>query len=247
MKEFWLDALRREAAAFRGAVSEEDLDKPVPPCPKWNVAALVGHLGGVYRWAQQVTTSGTQAPRHVGGSPPAGAAVLGWWTEAYEQCLAALEQADPDAPCWTWSTASAFAPGEAGFWHRRMAHETSVHRWDMQAATGLPEPVDAELAADGIAEVVDTFLPTGRRAAEPAIGVTRLVTTDLARDWLIRQREGGAVSLLDQGSVGHQEPDPAATAAGTASDVLLALWGRVPISTLTVDGDPALVDSLRTR
>ena len=46
-----------------------------------------------------------------------------------------------------------------------MAHETAVHRWDAQLATGLAEPLESKLAGDTVAEVLDTFLPAGRRRA----------------------------------------------------------------------------------
>jgi hypothetical protein len=43
-------------------------------------------------------------------------------------------------------------PGPARFWHRRVAHEASVHRWDIEQAVGIDHTIDAALAADGIDE-----------------------------------------------------------------------------------------------
>ena len=43
-----------------------------------------------------------------------------------------LEALDPESPAWNWAPQAK----KAGFWHRRMAHETSVHRWDTQMALG---------------------------------------------------------------------------------------------------------------
>ncbi|MGH9115951.1 MAG: maleylpyruvate isomerase N-terminal domain-containing protein, partial [Acidimicrobiales bacterium] len=43
----YLDHLAREGAAF-AAAAEAGLDRPVPTCPGWDVAALVAHLGQVH-------------------------------------------------------------------------------------------------------------------------------------------------------------------------------------------------------
>jgi hypothetical protein len=39
-------------------------------------------------------------------------------------------------------------------------------------------------------------------------------------------------------------PSPAATLTGTAGDLLLAVWRRVPLDVLTVDGDPDLAAAM---
>ncbi len=45
--------------------------------------------------------------------------------------LRALLVARPDsAPTWSWWPADQ----SVGFWVRRMAHETAVHRWDAEGA-----------------------------------------------------------------------------------------------------------------
>src|SRR5436305_715070 len=77
----------------------------------------------------------------------------------------ALETVDPRAPAWNWS----LAPKAAGFWHRRMAQETAVHRWDAESAYGNALPVERLLAVDGIDEALRVFLPAGR-AEEPVEG-----------------------------------------------------------------------------
>src|SRR5215469_3181220 len=61
-------------------------------------------------------------------------------------------------------------PAPAGFWIRRMAHETLVHRADAQLAAGAaPEPlIEAEVAADAIDEwlmlLAGGFAGSGERA-----------------------------------------------------------------------------------
>jgi hypothetical protein len=72
----------------------------------------------------------------------------------------------------------------AAFWFRRMAHETAVHRWDAQLAVRLPEPLESKLAADTVAEALDTFLPSGRqRSPHNLTGLVHLTATDLGQEW----------------------------------------------------------------
>ncbi len=242
-KPFYLDALRREGGAFRAALSPEALDQPVPPCPKWTVEQLAGHLGAVYHWQRAHLVRGvTSPPERDHPEPPDGVAVIAWWQESFDAMLAALEQAEPDLPAWNWTV----HPATAIFWHRRMAHETAVHRWDAQASVSLPEPVEAALAADGVSEVLDAFLPAGRRKGpSDQHGVVRLQATDVEESWVVRVR-GEGITMVDTDTVLDEPPAAEAVARGTVSDLLLALWGRVPLSVLTVEGNEELVRSLRT-
>ncbi len=235
-----LTALRREGGSFRTAASAADLSARVPSCPEWTVRRLVGHLGRIYRWVRVVVEAGGAKPARP--EPPArGVDILPWFDEALEALLATLAAADPDAPAWNW----AGQPPVAAFWPRRMAHETAVHRWDAQIVGGLAEPVDAELAADGVSEVLDTWLPAGKGTPSGAAeGLVRLTATDLDRTWLVRLTAQG-VTLLDEGTVLDDSPDAHTGVGATASDLVLALWGRLTAPLLAVEGDPARFEALR--
>jgi uncharacterized protein (TIGR03083 family) len=241
-KDFWLAALRREGEAFRAALSPELLDRPVPSCPEWNLEALAAHLGSVYRFhSAHVVRGVTDPPTERPEPSPTGEAVIGWWVESFELILDALSGLEPDAPAWNWS----IQPPVAAFWDRRMAHETAVHRWDAQLAAGLTEPIDAQAAADGIDEALDTFLAAGHRAGpENLRGVISLRATDTVASWAVRVR-GVGLSLLDTETVFDDPPHAQAGATGTASDLLLALWGRVPFSVLTIEGNGDLLAALK--
>jgi uncharacterized protein (TIGR03083 family) len=242
-KDFFLQAVRREGAAFLTTARGADLTAPVPPCPKWTVWDLVRHLGVVYHWQRTHFVRGeTTEPTHDRTTAPEGEAVYDWFAGQHAAVLDSLAGLDPQTPAWNWSV----RPENAAFWFRRMAHETAVHRWDAQSAAGLPQPVEPVLAADGVSEVLEVFLPGGRRQGpEDRDGVVRLVATDTGQAWTVRVR-GTAVSVLDTDTVFDPGPGAQAAAAGTASDVLLALWGRVPFDVLGVEGDPALLAALRT-
>ena len=245
-KEFWLGALRQEATALRAAISPDNLQAAVPACGDWTVEQLIHHVGSVYQWVRgHVVREVTSKPEPFApASAPTGPAVLDWWDEQYEQLLATLDRLDPEQPAWNWAPQAK----KAVFWHRRMAHETAVHRWDAQMATaGITEPIEPKLAADGIAEVLDTWLPAGRRHEVPerVAGLVQLLAEDVGQEWLVRLR-GAGVALLDTSTVMHEHHEIDAQAVGTASDLQLALWGRVPFDVVETAGETRLFRALRT-
>ncbi|GIF70716.1 maleylpyruvate isomerase family mycothiol-dependent enzyme [Asanoa siamensis] len=245
-KDFWLGGLRAEGAAFAAAVAQAPPDQQVPSCPGWTVTDLIHHLGSCYEWVTRlVERGGTERPdpRQHPADAPAGEAALAWWQMRYDSLLATLDAADPEAPVWNWAPQSK----KAVFWHRRMAHESAVHRWDAQMALAASEPIEAKLAADGISEVLDSWLPAGRRRSEERPhGVVHLFAADTDQEWLVRLR-GEGVALLDTDTLlDTDEPPARVQAEGTASDVLLALYGRVGFDVLVVSGDPTLLTALRT-
>jgi uncharacterized protein (TIGR03083 family) len=250
-KEFWLAALRADGAAFLDAVSEAGvLARRVPSCPDWSVGDLTRHLGGFFhRIRMQAGSAGADEawpPLAVPEEAPAAddVAVVTWFREQLAGAEAHLESLDPDHPTWNWAP----RPRVAGFWQRRAAHETAVHRWDAQVATRLPEPIESKLAGDTIAEALDTFLPAGRRRIDPAVhGLVHLSATDIGAQWFVRLR-GSGVSLLDTDTLLDPETHPArASASGSASDLALALWGRVPFDVLELAGDAELLNAIQIR
>ncbi|WP_117208344.1 maleylpyruvate isomerase family mycothiol-dependent enzyme [Allorhizocola rhizosphaerae] len=249
-KEFWLESLRGDANAFRAIAAEADLDAPVPTCPGWTVRDLVHHLGGVYRWVLAFAGRGTtEAPdpelrrRSLNEDFPPEGETLAWWDEQASSLVKLLESVDPQLPAWNWAPQAKVA----SFWHRRMANETAVHRWDMQMSQGLAEPIDTRLAADGVREVLDSYLPAQRLRKGPTdrFGVVALLSTDTEHEWFIRLR-GEGIALLDTATIlDHTDPNEQVTAAGTASDLDLALWGRIGFDMLDVSGDESLLYALR--
>jgi uncharacterized protein (TIGR03083 family) len=247
-RDFWISGLRAEGPAFRAAVAEAPADAPVPSCPDWTVTDLVHHLGGLYRWVREHAPRGlTSPPEHrrapIPEDAPTGTAAVEWWQREYEQLVQLLDGLDPELPAWNWAPQAK----RAGFWHRRLAHETAVHRWDAQMAIGIGEPLETKLAVDGVSEVLDTWLPAGRRQLPSARqGVVQLVATDAGQDWFLRLR-GQGVALLDTSTIFDSDDHHARVhAAGTASDLVLALYGRVGFDVLEVSGDATLLDCLRT-
>lgn len=243
-------AMRADAATLLAAVSTPGvLTATVPSCPEWVVGDLARHVGSFYRRirlnAGSARADEPWGPLVIADEAPAAddPEVVAWLGAQIAQTDAHLEALDADTPTWN------FAPQAkvASFWHRRAAHETAVHRWDAQLGAGvLPEPIESKLAGDAVAEVLDTFLPAGRRrSAGPVAGVVALVASDLGQDWYVRLR-GEGVALLDTDTLLDDDSHPTrAYATATASDLALALWGRVAFDVAETEGDPALLESLR--
>ena len=140
-----------------------------------------------------------------------------------------LADAGAEEPCWSWTDQRT-----VGFWSRRQANELAVHRWDAQFAAGVPEPIDREIAVDGIQELFD-ILPFRPGGSPTGNGETmHLHCTDGDGEWLVRLEPDG-VTVVNE----HAKGDVAAR--GGASDLLLMMWGRVPVDRLEVFGDASLL------
>jgi len=241
-KDFWLAALRTDGPAFRAAVAEAGPDAQVPSCPEWTVAQLTGHLTDLYRWVGGHVGRGVTDPPQA-RVREARAATPEEFDESFTALLTLLDALDPEMPAWNWAPQSK----KVGFWDRRMAHETAVHRWDAQMATGLAEPIEAKLAADGVTEILDTWLPAGRGKCPPdRQGMIALSASDLEQTWYIRLRPGGGIALLDTATIlDDDDHHERAVAQGTASDLQLALMGRIGSDVLMLSGEERLFGCLQ--
>jgi uncharacterized protein (TIGR03083 family) len=231
----YLEHIAPDADAILAAAGS-GLHLPVPSCDGWTVRDVVLHVAQVYQHKIACMERG-RAPDPWPPDWPIDDPV-GWLRESRDELLAELAARGPEAPSYTW-----FPPDQTvAFWFRRMAHETAVHRVDVQLASGRPAPVDAELALDGIDELFDVMLAGDwSDAPQPhSVGTVRVAAAD--RAWL--------VELASEQVTVHHDPvttDALTTVEGTPSDVLLWLWGRAPVTALRTTGDPAGTDRLRAR
>ena len=227
----YLDAVRTESATFRHAADRAGFDARVPSCPDWDVAALQAHLGRVYRWAAAcVEANAFVSPGDLPG-PPGRDGLDAWVRDGADQVVAVLDR-PPDTPAWTCAPS-----GQVGFWQRRQAHETAVHRVDAELAAGDPTPIRADLAADGIDEWL-TLLPD-RRGVPPVTGhgeTLHLHCTDQAGEWLVRlTADGPEVDRV------HAKGDVAVR--GGASDLLLVCLHRMTPERVEVLGERPVLDT----
>jgi uncharacterized protein (TIGR03083 family) len=225
-------AIRGEGEAILAA-ARFGLDADVPTCDAWEVDDLLTHVASVYRRVATVVSE--RATEAVPWEPPPADIEdpVDYLNNALDDLVEALTSADADTPVWNWSGESQ----TAGFWARRMAHESAVHRYDAQRAHGVAQPVDADLATDGLDELVDVLLPRivdRDNVILPSATYVLSATDD--GDWTMRLGPEG-VERLDVA----KEPD--VTVRGTPSALLLAAYNRVKWTSLEVEGDAALLDS----
>jgi uncharacterized protein (TIGR03083 family) len=222
----FLIALERDSAAFADACAAAGLTAKVASCPGWNVADLLWHLTEVHDfWCTMVAEKRDRWEGYQDPQRPADERLAEMYGAGRTRLLETLGAADPAMPVWTWSQDKT-----AGFIIRRMAQETAVHLWDANAAAGTIRPIEATLASDGIDEFLTHMLPGGAKDAAPVGGSVHLHCGDVPGEWTVTEAaEGFAVARE------HAKGDCAIR--GTANDILLALWRRVPLSQLDVVGD----------
>ncbi|WP_018351820.1 maleylpyruvate isomerase family mycothiol-dependent enzyme [Longispora albida] len=218
------------------AAASAGLTAPVPSCPGWTVEDLVRHVAEVYLHKVECMRLGQQPvdwPRDFSGEE-----ALGLLDRAYRELAAEFGSREPEEVRYTW-----FKPDQSvGFWIRRMAHETVVHRLDAERAAGQVSPVPADLALDGVDEMLKVFLE----------GWTTMWPEDfpLADGPAITVHSGGRSWTVQPGTERVVVTDGAEVAAGTRisaepEQLMLWLWARAGDDTVKVEGDPAGVAHLR--
>ncbi|MCQ4082137.1 maleylpyruvate isomerase family mycothiol-dependent enzyme [Streptomyces sp. RB6PN25] len=237
-----------ETEGFREALRGADLETTVPTCPEWTLWRLAQHLGGGNLWAEEIVRSrstealpfadvpGLQTPQDPEG-------LDAWLADGAERLVATLREAGPDASVWTFT-----AHGTSGFWARRRACETLVHRADAALAAGREYQAPAELAADAIDEWLEIVSSPEAIAFRPSLGelsgkgeTLHLHATDappeLGAEWLIERTPDGVRWRRE-----HAKGDVALR--GTLTDVLLVFNRRLPLDSerLDVIGDRSLLD-----
>ncbi len=203
------------------------LQVPVPACPGWNVQYVLNHLafglGLAYPAAMEA------APETADGDVfasvrwpdafPSGPAALDAFAATMASCVDSFRSTDPETPCWTYA-----GPGTAGFWFRRAAVETTLHRMDVaEALEDDTRPhLDDRRARDAIEETLSFALPLAAELTSPPDGSIRVESSCLAGPLVV-----GA-------------GDPVAEIVGDPHDVLNLLWGRsAPAS---ISGDRHVAD-----
>jgi uncharacterized protein (TIGR03083 family) len=249
----YLQALADESQWFGDAVTGADFEAPVPSCPGWKLADLIWHLAEVqYFWAA-IAEGPLMKPELVADlTRPEPSLLRGLFNEQAARLHRALSASDPATPCWTWKEDDQ----TIGFVRRRQAHEALIHRVDAELTVGTRTPIDADLAVDGVDEIlrvqIDGFPAWGTFTED---GVTATITeTNNGRSWgLVFGRFTGtspnthtdydldALTVVDAAVL-----EPKMHLRGSAADLDLWLWGRATADALQVHGDDSLVARLRT-
>ena len=216
-------------------ITSDHLAVELPQVEGWTVETLLGHTGWVLRYATAVLQAPLDSPppRSSIGHAPVGPDVLEWFSSSAEGVAQLLPTLDLDSVVTTFT-----GPQPAKWWVRRLAHEVAVHRWDAEVALGSPTALKSELAIDGIDEMMEVFAP--RRMQFDVLAGTGETIHLHATD----SNHGEWMLTLNDDSVGweHAHAKGDVAARGSASDLLLFLWGRIDQSPLEVFGDASLLE-----
>ena len=219
----YLPVLERTNRRFADAAAEAVLARgwtaPVPGCPDWTLADLVWHLSEVQHfWGWVVRTRAQDLADYVEPSRRPDDELLGFLTAVSADLETALAGAEPAERVWTWGPTQ-----DVAFVLRRQAQEAVVHTADVEQVLGDVRPIPADVGLDGLDEWLEVMVPKALPDGPPPDShpvVFHAVDADAER-------------ILFPGT----RPFPIAALTGTAGDLLLAVWRRVPLEVLTVDGD----------
>ncbi|HSL06822.1 MAG TPA: maleylpyruvate isomerase family mycothiol-dependent enzyme [Pseudonocardiaceae bacterium] len=241
----YLDALAAQSALFAEALLGVDLQQRVPTCPDWTLHQLAEHVGQAHRWATAIVTRPAPTPPEptLGVAAPADPDGLCiWLRDGAGELVDAIRATGPQTPVWSWAD-----DHSAGFWARRMAHETAVHRADVELALGREFALEADLAADAISEWLGALSSPQTVEFRPELAELRgngqilhLHSTDPglgeAGEWIVRRTPSGPVW-----EHGHSKGDVAVR--GAVVDLLLVLLRRVPPEQAPIEvlGDAAVL------
>ncbi|WP_426510492.1 maleylpyruvate isomerase family mycothiol-dependent enzyme [Dactylosporangium sp. McL0621] len=244
-----IDALERAGLDLVDAAEKAGFDAPVPTCPEWTVRELLQHVGYVHRWAAAYVRDGRiriltdDEEADAVGPFPEDPALVDWFQAGHTALVDLLRAAPADTACWH------FLPADSplGFWARRQAHETTIHRADLQGAVGDIAGVEADLGLDGIDELLMGFYGSrgGRlRSEKPCtLSVHALdgAAADGPHEWTVAMTPQGATIVR-----GATTPADCSL-RGPASALYLALWNRRATRDLHVQGDESVLSVWRDR
>ena len=240
-------AVAREGRRLAEAGSAAGLDAMVPYCPGWDVRELLRHLSEIHLWAAAALTKQETRQAHMLNDLRAAWPDLAvFWPDDEDladyylatnaNLVRVLESSPTDLDTWTFLP----APSPLQMWARRQAHETAIHRYDAESASGDVNGFETAFAADGIDEILMGFAP---RAEELPLGVTvtmAVTPDDVSERWTVTMGPRG----ID--TVPQAEPADL-TLSGTASDLYLAVWNRGDDSAIETTGDLGVLDIWRNR
>ena len=235
-----LEVLRHDGKILADVAQRTGLEAVVPPCPGWRVRDVLLHVGGVHRWAAAYILAGRSRPFDAAEEkrffPRIDDDVLiDWYRSGHSALVDALERSDPAVSCWSFLP----APSSLAFWTRRQAHETAVHRADIESALGSTPVWAPSFAVDGVEELLRAFFARRpeRITAEQPVSIA-LSATDVDASWTICI-DGSGLRVAD-----GAEPATLAV-AGSVSDIYLLLWNRLGIQHFASEGDVGALDAWR--
>lgn len=242
-----------EGDKFAAAADKGSLEADVAACDDWNMRALVRHLGLIHLWAAAHVAfssddwldSSDDIPAlsrywpDLAASWPDDTELVGWYRRTNENLVRVLRSMPDDHECMTFLP----APTALTMWSRRQASEIAIHRFDAEHARSIPSHFEPEFAADMLDELLSGFAsrPRSEGAEEIEVESERILhvhAEDVDEHWFLTiGRE--AIDTSREGS------DADLTVTATAAELYLLMWNRTDESTVTLTGDPNLMDIWR--
>ena len=235
-REWLLD----DAARLRSAAGDAP-QRPVATCPGWVGRDLVDHVGEVYAHKTAVLRLGRRPVEGEWPWAPDDDAVFAWFDVRLAELVDELDSRAPTDAAWTFAADDQ----TVGFWWRRMAHETAIHRVDAELTAGrAPWPHEDEQAVDGVGELVglsgERSVLSAAHARSGAAGSVLVSAGDTTS--LVTMSDDGQVVAPSAPGVGAD-----AAEVGSASDVFRSVWNRPTDSLVDWSGDPAVLQRFRAR
>ena len=212
------DHLRREGVALLIGAQSAGIEAPVDACPGWDIGRLTSHTARVLQRTTVIVAEGLSEPPDNDRFERLARdeAIFDQYSEILDELIEVLFAADPAAPSWNFT-------GENltnAFWQRRMTHEIAIHRWDAEIAGGHAGEFPADLAVDGIDELLTVLVPMSAALKQSTLDASfHLHCTDTEGEWLTAFA-GGTPSTIRE----HAKGDLAVR--GPASSLYLWGWNR---------------------
>ena len=235
-----LERFAIEAELLARSIDNGRLESEVPGCPGLTVREAARHVGSDSRMVLQWLREGRR-PRDWQRDPPPSQALADYVRTGTAPLMRELAGHEPGDPCPGW-----YEPEQNyGFWLRRMTHEVTVHRVDIQAAYDRTiAEVPADIAVDGIDEVLHVWF---------AYRLTMLrVSGPKARSCTVRSGGREWLTITGPGDIGNSvyrlwsAPDRTGWRDGDPNSgevhadpnlMYLWLWGRRGVQQARARGD----------
>lgn len=237
-----LECLSRDYQRLRQVVALDE-GAAVPTCPGWTVADLTRHVGEVYLHKTEAIRTGVEPEAW---PPPALAEEnpVDLLERAYVDLRHELDSRSPSDPAGSW-----YSPDQTvGFWIRRMAQETVIHRVDAEVATRQPvAAIPDDLAIDGIDELLRVFVAYSvaewRDSFTDILADAPPATTTLQTDGAAWQVSTGAGRLTVHAGAATASD---VTVSGAPPSLLRWLWNRdSDPSGVTIGGSTPPLETMR--
>lgn len=227
-----LSELRLQGELLAHAAGHAELQAAIPSCPGWTVASTMVHTNRVHRWATWILSGADSADFSY--EQPELALVESEYRAGLLRLLAALQDAPATLDVQTlWPATSARL-----FWARRQAHETAIHRVDVELAAGYGvTDFEPDFAADGVDELLMEMSPNAFSTADLDESFTVALTPiDANLSWTLQVSSAAVTARRgadDQADL---------SVFGLASDMYRWVWNRAGDHEVSLRGNLTLAD-----